>query len=357
MRELPLGANGAPLQAVWPGAGWLLTPLNYRAAVIYDTDFLLNSVTASVLHDREPTWTLPSGYASQHVFDELYRPDAYGHRHKWDKLSEQAAEAGRTIPSTQFQEMFETEYLPRIRFVEMGDQFADQPIALRVRDTHGGRGKSDVPTAQLAVLLSRVGVVVFSHDKHLRGPGLAPSASHLVAAADAEHNVVDGEHAQAGLAGATVLSVWGVDRGLRAVGAAVGANPWLVRGVALGGLIALFWDPARREAFGRSARPLVDGLADLYANVSANLAVVREHVVNVPASESIEARVAEAFVRGSARGPMLAGELHAILVSDGDVDDPPPSVGDLRTVLGRSPSFVEGPRWRFSLGHCYEQTV
>lgn len=131
-----------------------------RVAVC-DTDFLMNLTEAAT----NPVTSLLAGfsginqraYAAQHVLDELYRDDGYGHPTKFHKLSEQAHEAGNRLPASAFREAFEDRLLPKLTFVYMGDLFADHPLVDRVRNTHNGRGASDVPSAQLAVLLSRLG--------------------------------------------------------------------------------------------------------------------------------------------------------------------------------------------------------
>jgi hypothetical protein len=147
-----------------------------RVALL-DTDYILNRVAAAPARfqmlDSFPGLRLRA-VASKHVLDELYSPDNHGYRHKWDKLAEQAAERGAPVAPGVFRDTFESRYLERITFVEAGGLFANDPYVEHVRRRRNGRGASDAPTAQVAVLLSRLQPIVYSHDEHLWKPGLAP---------------------------------------------------------------------------------------------------------------------------------------------------------------------------------------
>ena len=94
--------------------------------------------------------------AATHVYEEMYRSDRLGFPDKFHKLASQAAQEGwPTDRHGEFKRTFETEYLPKITFVDMGDLFLNHPVAQSVGNV------SDIPTAQLAVLLACDMPVVF----------------------------------------------------------------------------------------------------------------------------------------------------------------------------------------------------
>jgi hypothetical protein len=150
-------------------------------------------------------------YASQHVFTELYGDDGHGHPTKWHKLSEQAGADDTPQSPETFRNAFESKFLPEISFVEMGALFADHPLATAVRAIRNGKGRSDVPTAQLAVLLSRLGPVAYCHDEHLYKSGVAPRPRHLLTVRGAEDRVAQGEHVQVGAFGLSAGALAGID--------------------------------------------------------------------------------------------------------------------------------------------------
>ena len=112
--------------------------------------------------------------ASHHAYTEMYQDDGHGHANKFEKLAEQSRDEGWPTDANVFQAMFESQYLPVVRFVEMGSLFDDDPVVLSV-----GNSK-DVPTARLAVLLALDSPMVFSRDTHLHRPGLATKNPELV---------------------------------------------------------------------------------------------------------------------------------------------------------------------------------
>lgn len=69
---------------------------------------------------------------------------------------------------------FEANYLPRLRFVTVSTADVVDPQVLAISDP------DDVPTGQLAKLVAPC--IVFSEDRHLRQPGLAPEDWRAVTA-------------------------------------------------------------------------------------------------------------------------------------------------------------------------------
>lgn len=147
-----------------------------RVAIL-DTDYILNQLKDRVRFgigcrtSAGPPVGQARSFASSHVLQELYKADALGNRDKWDKLAKQSQSEGWPRRPDTFREIFESEYLEDITFVNVSGMFEDDPIAQKVRL----RGASDTPTAQLAVLLARARPIVHSHDHSLWEPGLAPA--------------------------------------------------------------------------------------------------------------------------------------------------------------------------------------
>ena len=139
---------------------------------VLDTAQIIDELKAQVrpgIHSRRFIGLSAHGgchlVAAVHVYDEMYRSDRLGFPDKFHKLASQAHQEGWPTEQGQFRRAFETDYLPKITFVDMGDLFLDHPIVQSVGNI------SDVPTAQLAVLLACDMPVVLSTDSHLRRPG------------------------------------------------------------------------------------------------------------------------------------------------------------------------------------------
>lgn len=324
---------------------------------VYDTDFLMNEAEAAA----NPLTSLLAGfsginvraYAAQHVFDELYGDDGHGHPTKWQKLSEQSLAAGKPIPAASFGDAFEHRFLPKLTFVQMGDLFADHPLVDGVRTVRNGRGVSDIPTAQLAVLLSRLRPVTYSHDEHLYKPGVAPRPRHLPAVRGAEHQIAQGEHLQLGAMGLTAGSIAGVDYLARHVGMLLGSPVWLSRLIAVGLGTCAIWTPERRAAVGRVLGPMVEAFFLELEKVSTALVKLDAAAADVEPLDVIECRIAEVLVRRAHEGPMLAKEIQSELTTCDPSFVDVPTIEELRDVLTASPCFEQGPRWRYGLGHRY----
>lgn len=327
-----------------------------RVAVC-DTDFLMNEVAAAA----DPLTSILAGfsginvraYAAQHVFDELYGDDGHGHPTKWHKLSEQAQDADAPLRASAFRDAFEERFLPKLTFVNLGNLFADHPLVDGVRSVRNGRGASDVPTAQLAVLLSRLRPVTYSHDEHLYKPGVAPRPRHLPAIRGAEQQVAQGEYLQLGAVGLTAGSVASVDYVGRAVGHLLGSPVWLTRLVTAGLGAWALWSPARRAGLARMLSPAADAFFNQLKHVSEALALLDSASAAVPPLDTIECRIAEVLVRHANEAPLLAKEIQDGLITCDPALRQVPTIHGLRAVINESACFEESPRWRYGLGHRY----
>lgn len=329
-----------------------------RAAIL-DTDFLLNQVIDAVALGSL-SFVLTGGlhrqnYASQHVFDELYCEDPYGRPTKWHKLSEQAHERGEKTPYSVFQAKFEAELLSDIAFVRMGDLFLEHPLVDKVRSTQNGKGASDVPTAQLAVLLSRVAPVAYSYDRHLRNTGVAPRLlAEVDAAHQAEGQVAHGEQIYLGASGVGGLSLVGIDKLVVRLGSLVGVTPTVARAAALAavGVIAVMRAELRHKV-GRALEPVFQYVLDEHVRAAEGLLRLELSAVDVEISGSIESRIAEALVLYGGGEAMLVPEIRDYLAAEDQLGVRAPTVAELRQIIQGAPCFEEGPRWRYRLGHYY----
>lgn len=349
-----------PLTSILPtlaSAGFERRRHGTLRVAVCDTDFLMNETATAA----NPLTSLLAGfsginlrkYAAQHVFDELYGDDGHGHPTKWHKLSGQARVAGAWMPPATFRDAFEDAFLPELTFVDLGDLFVDHPLVQGVCAVRNGRGASDVPTAQLAVLLSRLRPVTYSHDEHLYKPGVAPRPRTLPSVRGAENQVAHGEHLQVGAFGLTAGSAAGADYVARTIGHWMGAPAWLSRLVLLGLGTWVFWSPARRAAAARTFRPAIEFYFAQLEMVSEALVLLDAAAVAAEPLDSVECRIAEVLVRQAGEGPLLATEIQDSLRTCDPSLVHVPTIDELRSVLNQSPCFEERPRWRYNLGHRY----
>lgn len=343
----------------WGGSHYSLA--SPRVAIL-DTNYILNKVQERVrLGDAWRVVRFPSlrthRFASLNVLRELYAPDNYGHRHKWDKLAEQSAEQGWATPAETFQRVFEQDFLGQIRFVDVGRMFENDPLPRAVRTRGHGQGAPDAPTAQLAVLLSRTRPIVYAHDKDLYKPGVAPRPNTLVAV-EAVHGNVEEGHATIGAGNAALYSA-----GYGSYGLAVGVErllglPKWVTYLGLGTAIGwLFTSPERRRTIVGAATRVIEHVATALESASDGLAILEGAACPVTPNDALQCRIAEvlAFEYTGADG-LLAKEIQAA-ISASPSDASAPSVRAIRAAIATAPCFVEGSRWRYQLGRTYRRAT
>jgi len=336
--------NDAPQD---PHYGFLGRPLHpTRCVAVLDTDHLLNELQRNV--KSRPASTIDQAamfgsvrlFAAAHVFDEVYAADAYGHANKFEKLAKQDRQAGGTASTEQFREAFEQDFLPRIRFVELPDNERGDPLVQAVAREH----ESDVPTAQLAMLLGPT--VVLSLDKHLRRPGIAPADIGPVTKAAQDVAAADG--ALIGMSAGTVF-------GFTVIGLLLNRLALFLKvpkstvwgGAALLGVWTLK-DSNRREKAALAGTRLADGVGHILEQAAVAEQVLDRNAIASSMPVTLDRRLARELLRSAS--PLLASELVERLARNSSAAAP--TVANVRAVLTSHPAFCypRGERYRYQLG-------
>lgn len=322
--------------------------------VILDTDYLLNQIKEGVR--RGGSLFLVGGsplgkvraFASNHVLQELYQSDNLGNRHKWDKLSTQSGAEGWPRTPESFQSFFESQFLGRITFVDVSGMFEDEPSVALVREID----PKDAPTAQLAVLLSRLHPIVYAHDNSLWRPGIAPHPLHFQAVLAAGRDLESTEATAKGVTYVGAGIAWGVDGATNIAAALLKVPRWVPYLVLAGGLVWYLIGEERRDKAIKTVKPVGDFLLEQAKLASNSIEVLAAAVANVPTDDRLECRIAELSVEASDGARLLAKEIQE-RVSGRWPSISTPTIPMIRSVLVK-PCFVEGPRYRYRLGQQYE---
>ena len=330
-----------------------MTTMPPRRVAILDTDVVVDDLIAYAADPvRGSLLTKPLGstrwVASSHVYREMYKSDALGNRHKFDKIAGQLAGTPCAISAEELRHVFETCYLPMIMFVDVTGVMTEHPMAVAVEHAD----VKDKPTGQLAALMEAAGFLVLSRDHSLRNPGLAP--------ADIQPVIVDAKSVgDAELMVSTTVVVGGVTVQVMSATAS-GVARRLASPNAVGwGLIAAvaLWvgaKPARRAKLRRGAQVVATMLSEMIVAGEVGrerlAAVFVEPVPTVP----LECRVAKVLV--FAQQPLLVREVRELLEREGH---PLPAAADsaVRELLRSMPCFVEAPRHRWGLGCTYDPQI
>lgn len=267
-------------------------------------------------------------YAADHVYIEVYR--------RLPKIARSSP-----VPLEVLRAHFETEYLPALRFVTVSSvDVADSQI-LAITDP------DDVPTGGLAKLIAPC--VVFSYDRHLRKPGLAPP--DWLAVAKSALDISEGSAAVAVIGNVALLPARGAVELVNLIARRTGISPWLLGGVALGAGVLLFKQGDRRESAMKYVGPFLDAFGEVLAEAKAQerrgLRGVGEVILPTPPAPSIRQQVAITLARQDA--PLLAQEIHEVTrmhFPDAQV----PTVGEIRSVLKEGAEFVQSGRYRWQFG-------
>jgi hypothetical protein len=302
-----------------------------------------NAILSSVDNDCRNNWNSrllrstvlgsTTLYAADHVWHEIYR--------RLPKIAETSP-----VPLADLRARFETGYLPVMRFVTMSAEDEPHPQVLAITDL------DDRPTGQLALLIAPV--IVFSEDKHLKRPGFAPLDWR--AAAGFTATVAEAASQERATAVALSLPVLGLWSGSSALGRKLGVPGWLP-GAALVAFLSLgayrrLLDPAKRaivkDIGGKFAGTFFGLLAEQSRLKHAGLAGI-SNIIFSPAPEGPSVRQRVAIVLARSSEALLVKEVHDLVV-DNFVDDPIPSLSEVRNALTDGSEFVCVNRYRWQFG-------
>jgi hypothetical protein len=305
-----------------------------RFVGIVDTDALLSSIDNDCRHNRRSyllrmtDFDTACLYAADHVYEEVYR-----------KLPKVALSSSASFDRLRMH--FEDAYLPRLRFVAVSESLGRDDQVARIVDP------ADVPTGQLAKLLAPS--LVFSADKHLRSPGLAPK--RWLEAAQAGANLAEAQSHNVAVGAVFVVPGWGAYKGVRLLSQWTGVSAWLLAGAALAGLAGFLRPPERRnramQALGEFAEmlgPMIQKARELESSGSQGL---REVILSPPVRPSLPQRVA--IVASRQLNPLLAREIAQLVRSEFPEADSQ-ALCDIRTILETETEYVRVGRYRWQFG-------
>jgi len=271
-------------------------------------------------------------YASDHVYFEVYE-----HLPKIARWSK--------VPVGVLRARFEANYLPRLRFVTVSTTDVVDPQVLAISDP------DDVPTGQLAKLVAPC--VVFSEDRHLRKPGLAPEdwravtgrAIDLIEAAANQYELA--RTANHGIS----LPLTGAIELCKFVGRRTGLSPWVIAGVAGVGVALYLKSPERRKTAGKYVVPVIQTLGQEMNSAALQeqrgLRGLRE--VMLPGTMQPSVKQQTAIILARQREPMLAREVQERMLPH-FTSELIPTVAEVRNVLKDSSEFVQPERYRWQFG-------
>ncbi len=267
-------------------------------------------------------------FAADHVYSEMY-----------ERLPRFAARC--KVPLAPLVERFEEDYLPALRFVTVSDVDAPDPQVLAITDP------DDVPTGLLAKLIAPC--VVFSEDKHLKKPGLAPKEWRKAAAFAVD--IAEGAQGQTVTMNAAALPFRLGTVLLTAAGRKLNVSPWLLAGLVLGAGVLALQEPDRRKATAQVAGRIIEGIANQLAvdmmQEQQGIAGLRNVTLPAPSQPTLRQQVAIALARQTQ--PRLATEVRE-LIYEHFPDEPAVSVKKVRAVLDGGSEFVRVQRHRWQLG-------
>jgi len=274
-------------------------------------------------------------YAPDHVYFEVY--EHLTAIAKWSN-----------VPAPALRARFETKYLPRLRFVTVGTAgIVDQQV-LAISDP------DDVPTGQLAKLVAPC--VVFSEDRHLRKPGLAPENWRAVAtcAIDIIEAVTRQQEVWRSTEGLSI-PVSGAIELFKFAGRRTGVSPWVIAGIVGAGAAFYFKSPERRKMVGKYVIPAINAIGKELNSAATQeqrgLRGLRQVMLPAPAQPS--ARQQTAIILARQQEPLLAREVQERMLAH-FARDLVPTVAEVRDTLKDSSEFVQPERYRWQLGRIAE---
>ena len=267
-------------------------------------------------------------YAPTHVYWEIYR-----------RLPRLASFS--PVPLVDLRRHFEEEYLPVMRFVRVSAGEVGDPQVLAITDP------DDVPMGQLAKLIAPC--VVFSEDKSLRRPRLAPPDWRLAAGFAAD--IAGGSSDRQATGMVAVAPGWAAVELIKFLGRRTGISSWLLGACIVGGAIVVLRKPERRQAVGKYGMPMLQVLAEMLEEARVReergLAGLREVILPAPPGPALRQRVAVVLARQEE--PLLAREVQE-LIEVRFPGQPVPPLTEIRTVLSEGSEFVQPARYRWQFG-------
>lgn len=299
-----------------------------------------NAILSSVDNDcrKGPHWRsrllrMTSGgtavlYAPDHIYTEVYR--------RLPRIARSSP-----VPLDVLRERFEAEYLPVLRYVTVDTAAIADPQVLAITDP------DDVPTGQLAKLIAPC--VVFSEDRHLRKPGLAPQAWRE--AAQFAVDLAGGVTRQQITGNLATLPFRGGAELVAFLSRKTGISPWLIGGTIAAGTAYVLTSPQRRQAVGRYVMPVAEALMKEMEMSAAleqhGIAGLREILLAALPEPDVKQQAAIVLARHDE--PLLAREVQQRLLQLFP-DDHVPTVTEIRAAFRDGPEFVQPERYRWQFG-------
>lgn len=207
------------------------------------------------------------------------------------------------------------------------------------------RDPKDVAHVQVAQMVSAT--IVYSHDRHLRGPGHAPRNRHDFDLRVQHLGVVTTQRQHEQSAGQLVtLAGQGTNWLLNRTASLTGISrtvAWTALGLAA--TAAVFWrfaDQSRRQGFAEALRPVAASIEEAYArDAQARSALRGARLLTPAAPDRLEVRIASYLVRhpDSTMGDVAEG-----------LGLGPAERRDLSILLRTHPSFEQASRWGWAAG-------
>ena len=245
------------------------------------------------------------------------------------------------VPLDALRERFEAEYLPALRYVTVDTAAIADPQVLAITDP------DDVPMGQLAKLIAPC--VVFSEDRHLRKPGLAPPAWRE--AAEFAVDLAGGVTGQRITGNLATLPFRGGAELVAFLSRKTGVSPWIIGGITAAAVAYVLASPQWRQAVGRYVMPVADALLKEMERSAAleqhGIAGLREILLAALPEPDVKQQAAIVLARHDE--PLLAREVQQWLLRLFP-DNRVPTVTEIRAALRDGPEFVQPDRYRWQFG-------